>query len=275
LPGLEVRMEKIIIFTDLDGTLLHPKTYSFQEAMPALTLIRERKVPLVLCSSKTRAEIEVWRTKLGNNHPFITENGGGIFAPVGYFPVTTDDRSSGDYVVRSIGAPYDSLRKEFVRLRSVMSIRVRGFGDMTAQEIAALTGLTLEESYLAKEREFDEPFMFEEKDPAKEKEFLQAIEAAGFFWTRGRFHHMTGDNDKGRAVSILKEQYEARLGRVTTIGLGDSLNDLPLLRVVDQPVLVRKEDGIHEPGIILPNLIRSSGMGPEGWNDAVLRILGA
>ena len=72
-------MAKIIVFTDLDGTLLHPRTYSFEAAMPALKLIKEKDVPLILCSSKTRAEIEVYRKKLDNQHPFVSENGGGIF----------------------------------------------------------------------------------------------------------------------------------------------------------------------------------------------------
>jgi len=72
-------MAKIIVFTDLDGTLLHPKTYSFDAAMPALKLIKEKDIPLILCSSKTRAEIEVYRKKLDNQHPFVSENGGGIF----------------------------------------------------------------------------------------------------------------------------------------------------------------------------------------------------
>ena len=72
-------MAKIIVFTDLDSTLLHPKTYSFDAAMPALKLIKEKDIPLILCSSKTRAEIEVYRKKLDNQHPFVSENGGGIF----------------------------------------------------------------------------------------------------------------------------------------------------------------------------------------------------
>ena len=77
---------RMIIVTDLDGTLLHPRTYSFEEALPALKLVRERGVPLVLCSSKTRAELEVCRKRLDNGHPFISENGGGIYLPAGYFP---------------------------------------------------------------------------------------------------------------------------------------------------------------------------------------------
>jgi len=79
-------MEIPIIFTDLDGILLDYSTYSFEQAKPALQLVAQSDIPLVICSSKTRKEIEYYRKKLDNNHPFISENGGGIFIPKGYFP---------------------------------------------------------------------------------------------------------------------------------------------------------------------------------------------
>ena len=47
---------KLVIFTDLDGCLLDRETYSFEPAQAALRLIREKKIPLVLVSSKTRVE---------------------------------------------------------------------------------------------------------------------------------------------------------------------------------------------------------------------------
>src|SRR5512135_2792694 len=82
-PG--TRMKKIVIFTDLDGTLLDEVNYSWSEAQPALNLIKSGATPLILCSSKTRAELEAYRVQLDNHHPFIAENGGGIFIPRGYF----------------------------------------------------------------------------------------------------------------------------------------------------------------------------------------------
>ena len=69
-----------IIFTDLDETLLN-QDYSFSEAERALEIIRDKEVPLIICSSKTRAEIEVYQAKLRIDWPFISENGGGIFIP--------------------------------------------------------------------------------------------------------------------------------------------------------------------------------------------------
>ena len=69
----------LLIFSDLDATLLDHNTYSFQEALPALQLIRKRKIPLILSSSKTYAEMIVIRRELNNQDPFIYENGSGIY----------------------------------------------------------------------------------------------------------------------------------------------------------------------------------------------------
>ena len=76
---------KLVIFTDLDGTLLDRNTYSFEPAQSTLHLIKQKNIPLVLSSSKTRAEIEFYRRRLENDHPFISENGGAVFIPRDYF----------------------------------------------------------------------------------------------------------------------------------------------------------------------------------------------
>ena len=72
---------------------------------------------------------------------------------------------------------------------------------------------------------------------------------------------------------MLKKWYEAKYGRIISIGLGDGLNDLPLLRELEHPVLVRKEDGTHDADVSLSGLLRTEGIGPAGWNEAVLELL--
>ena len=75
-----------VIFTDLDGTLLDRETYTWEAARPALDRVKRQGIPWVLVTSKTRGEVEFWRRCLGNEHPFIVENGGAVFVPAGYFP---------------------------------------------------------------------------------------------------------------------------------------------------------------------------------------------
>jgi mannosyl-3-phosphoglycerate phosphatase family protein len=269
-------MAKSILFTDLDGTLLDDSTYSFEKALPALELLRRKDIPLIVCSSKTRDEIEHYRKKLANSHPFIAENGGGIFLPKSYFAplplaLPFEVIQESDYSVIMLGAKYSDLRKALETLRS-RGFQVKGFGDMSVEEIAHISGLSRSEAALSKKRHFDEPFIFD-GDAAHARELPAEITALGFRFTRGRFFHILGESDKGKAVSLLTGLFRKRFGPVVTIGLGDSLNDLPMLRAVDVPVVVQKRDGTYEPEMDFPNLMRAEGIGPEGWNRAVCSLL--
>jgi len=261
---------RLVIITDLDGTLLHPKTYSYADASPALELITIRDIPLIFCSSKCSAELEVYRRLLKNRHPFIVENGGGIFVPDEYFTFVVEGELRSGYRVIHLGTPYDEIRRQFVSLRARLRIPVRGFGDMTPAEVSSLTGLAKHAAVLAMQRNYDEPFMFPD---APNRVFLQAIEDSGLHWTEGRFFHIMGNHDKGHAVRILKGLFEHEAGPVRTVGLGDQLNDLSFLRIVDKPILVRREDGSYDERINIPGLYRTQGIGPEGWNEAVLSLL--
>jgi mannosyl-3-phosphoglycerate phosphatase len=262
----------MMIITDLDGTLLDSRTYSFEEAAHALELIRREEIPLILCSSKTRAELEVYRERLHNQHPFISENGGGIFIPEDYFPFPVQGETRNGYRVISLGMPYIWIREQFMRFRDELQMPVKGFGDMTPYEVASLTGLSLDEAVLAKQRDYEEPFVF---PGAADERMLRAIEAAGLRWTQGRLFHLMGDHHKGKAVALLRTLFERAKGPAISAGLGDSLNDLPLLMAVDHPVLIRRADGSHDPRINIPGLYRTQKIGPAGWNEAVHKLLEA
>lgn len=263
-------MSKIIIVTDLDGTLLDEETYSYADAQPALGLLASSATPLIICSSKTRAEIEIYRRSMDNEHPFIAENGGGIYIPQGYFSVPIAAKKTNGYQLILLGTSYVEIRAHFDRLRKKSGAKVRGFADMTIDEISILTGLTANEAVLAKQRDFDEPFVFEGEP---DESFLRAIKDAGLYWTQGRIYHIMGNHDKGRAVNILMSLYRQQYGDVVSIGLGDSLNDLPMLMEVDHPVLVRHKDGSYDSRIALPRLLKTQIPGPLGWNEIVLQLL--
>ncbi len=260
-----------IIFTDLDGTLLDASDYSFGAAQPALDRIAALGVPLVLCSSKTRTEIELYRGRLQNVHPFIVENGGAVIAPVASFGFLRSVLPQGGFVTTAFGMPYATVRRRFVALRERRDAAVRGFGDMTAEEVAVLTGLPLAEAELARQREFAEPFVF--ADGVPDERFLQGLKEEGLSWTQGRLYCAMGNHDKGRAVRLLKEWYVGEFGTIRVICLGDALNDLPLLREADYPVLIAKPDKSFDERIKLPGLVKPRGAGPAGWNQAVLELL--
>lgn len=264
-------MQELIVFTDLDGTLLDEADYSFAGALPALDRIKKLGIPLIITTSKTRAEIIPLQRTLGLCDPFIAENGGGIFFPgEAADPMRMNSQTERGEGIR-LGIPYARIRSFLAALPP--SIRVRGFGDLSNREVAALADLNPEAAALAKTREFTEPFLIE--DPSMLPLIEERASQAGLQVVRGgRFHHLMGkDQDKGRAVQILRQHLAEREGhRTTAIGLGDSENDRPLLTAVDLPVLIPRPDGsfLDAP---LPGLVRATEPGSRGWNEAVLRLL--
>jgi mannosyl-3-phosphoglycerate phosphatase len=265
--------KKFLIYTDLDGTLLDHDTYSFHPAEAALKLLENRNIPLIICTSKTRAEIEFFKKLLGNQEPFISENGGGIFIPEGYFEHEFEfDRVIRGYKVIEFGTPAHSLRQALEDISLETGIEVRGFSQMSVSELSELTGLDEYTAQLSKLRDYSEPFLIYGDDKDTET-VVEKINLIGYRHTRGgRFHHILGENDKGKAVRTLTDIYVNELGEATTIGLGDSLNDQPMLREVDIPVLVQKPGGEYQTNIGLRNIHYAEGAGPYGWNAEVLKI---
>ena len=101
---------QVVVFSDLDGTLLQKGNYSFREAEPALQYLRSEGIPLVLCTSKTFAEVVWYRVRFGNEHPFVVETGGAIYIPKRYFPFSFDyDGTVGHYLVMRLGGEYQKM----------------------------------------------------------------------------------------------------------------------------------------------------------------------
>ena len=143
---------------------------------------------------------------------------------------------------------------------------------MTPREVATLCELPLEQAVLAKQREYDEPFVILDRDRAGA--LTAAIEEHGRQWTRGgRFWHILGANDKALAVEALSALFEQGNAPVRTIGLGDGLNDASFLNVVAVPVLIRSPQ-TAELKARVPLALVTDRPGPEGWNEAVLALFG-
>ena len=73
-------MNKIIIFTDLDGTLLNEENFSYKQIMTFIkNLLKSEYYFIFFISSKTKEEMINLRKKMNINVPLIYENGAGIY----------------------------------------------------------------------------------------------------------------------------------------------------------------------------------------------------
>jgi len=269
---------KILIYTDLDGTLLDHHTYSFQKALPALGQIKRRNIPLILCSSKTKGEIEEYQKKLRIKHPFISENGGAIFIPKGYFNKPEKNlKTKGRHLVLELGTPYKELRRKLFEVSHKFAVRVVGFGDLKIKQLASMFNLPYKEAKSAKKRGYDEPFYFQDEiEPKQIRALEREFNKSGLNLTKGgRFFHLLGQNDKGKAVRLLTRMYKRNWNTdLLTVGIGDSLNDLPMLKAVDVPILIKQKDNVYDKEILKRLKVQKArGIGSSGWNRAVLELV--
>lgn len=273
-------LPRFLVFTDVDGCLLDSSTASFDAARPALAKLDEEQIPVVLVSSRTRAEMEPLRQQLNHRGPFIVENGGAVFVPCDTFEFPLERaRLRAPYQVIEFGTPYALLRDVLKQIEETVRTPLIGFGDLSVDTITQLTGLPREAALRAKLREYDEPYLVQ-GPMAIAEEVCRQIVIRGLHWTKeGHFFHLTGLNNKGHAALKLLHYYRRQWNidgprrAVETVGIGGSLNDLPLLLAVDHPVLVQKADGSYDNEIDFPRLIHAPGIGPIGWNHAILDLL--
>lgn len=260
-----------IVISDLDGTLLHTQTYSFEAARPALQRLNKEGIPLVLCSSKTRGEVEYWRGRLDNDEPFIVENGGALYVPHGYFPFPLKGAKQRDgYDAIEFGAPYEDLTSALDAASKETGCEVLGFHHMSVAEVSVRTLLPVRQAELAKQRQYDEPF---EILGTGTHNLLRAIEARGFRWTRGdRYYHITGNHEKALAARCLIALYCRAHGPLTTVGVGDGYNDAQFLNSVDVPVIIRSRAAMGLK-VAVPSATVTNAPGPYGWNEGILNML--
>lgn len=268
---------RLLIFTDLDGTLLDYYTYSWEAALPGLNQLFLAQIPLVLCTSKTRDETIYFRGQMGLEDPFIVENGAAIYAPLGYFRQPISDKLDSGYEVLQFGCPYPKVRDFLIHTRKQLALQIVGFGDLDARGIQKLTGLPLHQAELSRRRLFNEPFYFLDKASEKRlpeleklarKEKLRIIKG-------GRFYHLGGVHDKGHAVTMLIKLFRRNEpGDWISVAIGDSPNDRSMLENVQIPCLVKDHRNEYHPEIRSRLSPRLAGeIGPKGWNRVVLQVL--
>ena len=265
-----------IIFSDLDGTLLDHCDYGFDAAVPALHAVRAQRIPLILTTSKTLAEVSELNRALGNRQAVIVENGGALCFPSDRsFPFEIDAHEHvAGYAVIRFSPPYRVIRRFIEQQRDSEGWRLRGFGDMTDQEVTMLTGLDPAKAHLARQRLCSEPFVWEGTADSLAAFRARAEDARLRITRGGRFWHLMGKTSKAEAMQAMRCLFTgSQRERVPAIALGDSENDREMLQAADIAVVVRRPDGTHLDCHGIRRTLRTELPGPAGWNQAVLQIL--
>lgn len=257
-------MRQVIVFSDLDGTLLDHETYSFEAALPALARLKDLDIPLVLASSKTAAEIAPLRAAMGFAHcPAIVENGAGVLPP------ESDADDAGTTHKKLIDA-LDALPAD---LRTCFA----GFSDWDVSEIAARTGLDRISAERARKRSFSEPGIWTGTEAQLEAFRSRLLQSGMIIQKGGRFHTLSFGGNKADRLGEISLQIESEKGsRPFCLALGDAPNDIAMLEAADCGVIIPNPGhaGIGKlAGEKFGQIKRARFPGPEGWNDSVLSCI--
>ena len=253
----------VVVFSDVDGVLCDPHTHAFADAARALSSIDDMPVSLVLCSNKTRAEIESIQQALGLHHPFVCESGGAAFVPAGYFGFDVPHaRDIAGYQAVEFGRPHAEIAQVLRRTAARLPVDILAFSDMSVEEVARETGLSLLQARLAKLPEYGERFCLRDRSDAARERLIDALNASHLRCIAADHYDYVGapvENSLG--VALLRTLYHRAYGTVVTIGLADALADDNVLQLVDRRVIVGEEDPAR------------GGIDVAGWAAAIVEIV--
>ena len=256
---------KVLIFTDLDGSLLNRDTFKFDEIKEYLMELISKNIFIIPNSSKTEKEILVFNYELGSNLPYISENG----AAINGLDLLNSDLPK-ELILSKEKDDILKIFKNIVPLN--LQNKCKWLSEMDEKNQSLILGLKYQKLKSALDRKFTIPFIFNGSKNEK-KELAKIIKNKSLYLQEGgRVIHLTDKINKAKALQVFVRFFKKNNKNVKTIAVGDNYNDLEMLKTSDFPCLVFN-DKFTLDEIPINNLIITNKPSPEGWADVIKMAL--
>jgi mannosyl-3-phosphoglycerate phosphatase len=265
-----------VLFTSVDDVFSHASGKTWESAEDCLQEVSRRRIPLILCTQGTRAELDSVRRKLGHSHPFLTEGGRGLFIPDGYFNLHLEgaERCGRNFCV-PFARPTAEAVTALAEIAEECGASVVGLSQMSVREISSNCGLTARDAEIYRQREFGEPFFFAGETESITKQFSEIAREKGWqavkgspFWELCAPLKRHGEN----VVPYLMNVYRKTLhGRQHCVGIGSKEDDLYYLSAMDVAVILPRRAAEFDTVLVarLPKAHRAESAGIDGWCKAI------
>ena len=258
-----IEHSSIWVVSDVDGTLMD-HSYDLTPAKETIKLLQELSIPVILCTSKTAAEVKVIRKKLHLKDPYIVENGAAIYGE-------SLTKVNGEII---LGEKYEILEKILSSISKEINFNLKPLNNLSDQEATELTGLKGHSLELMRERHWSMPFL-NPPDDLKHKINICCKKYKVEIFRGNRMSHLLSiSSNKGEAIKELKKYTDNP--NIKIIGLGDSPNDLPLLLNSDFKVVIPSPNG---PNLKLLNDLKgyevtiANEPNGYGWKNEINNLL--
>ena len=256
---------KILIFTDLDGSLLHRDTFKFDEIKDYLKQLISKGIFIIPNTSKTEKEILEFNNELGSSLPYISENGSAING--------LDLLNSNLPKELILSREKDNLIKIFKESVPVnLQNKCKWLSEMDKKKQSLIFGLEDDKLKMALDRKYTIPFLFE-GNKSERNELSKIVKNKGLALQEGgRVINLTDKVNKAKALQVFVRFFKKNNKNVKTIAVGDNYNDLDMLKNSEFPCLVFN-DKFTLDEIPIKNLITTNKPSPEGWADVIKKAL--
>ena len=258
-------MQKILIFTDLDGSLLHRDTFKFEEIKDYIKQLLSKGIFIIPNTSKTEKEILEFNNELGSNLPYICENGAAIKG--------LELLNSNLPKELILSKEKNNITKIFEKSVPIdLQSKCKWLSNMDKKKQSSIFGLKDEQLKMALDRKYTIPFIFEGRKNEKNKLFKIVKNKELALQEGGRVINLTDKVNKAKALQVFVRFYKKYQKNVKTIAVGDNYNDLEMLKISDFPCLVFNDQFTLDE-IPINNLIITNKPSPEGWADVIKMAL--
>ena len=259
-------ISKIIIFTDLDGTLLHSETFEFEKIRQYIKNLLSKNISIIPNSSKTKAEILNFCHELKAELPFIAENGAAIYKMNlinSDFPekiiLSRDKDEILNVFLKKIPKKFISKCKFVLKLKKDEQLKI--------------FGLSEEQLSYASDREFSVPLLFKGNKVEKNNLFRLVSNMGLTMQEGGRVINLSDNVGKAFAMKKVRRIFDkTEKQELKIIGVGDNFNDLDMLKNSDIACLVFNEK-FKLDTLNIKNCLVSKKPAPEGWEEVVKMAL--
>ena len=253
---------KILIFTDLDGTLLDRDNFKFDKVINYVRELIQKDIHIIPNSSKTLGEINNFNRELDEDLPFIVENGAAIYK-LNLINSSFPEKISLSRETSEISKIFD--KKVSIKFRS----KCRFINKLSIDKQEKILGLSKQKIRFALNREYTIPLLFDGSKNEKTSFFKSVSDAGLSLQEGGRVINLCDKVSKAQAMKkVIKIFKKIVKEELITIGVGDNFNDLEMLKNSDIPCLVFNDKFTMEK-ININNCLVSKKPAPEGWEEVV------